>query len=131
MKYKYNDGGRMKYFRASNVSDCVTRAIAIATHRDYKDVYDSIKKIVGYTPRNGVANKDTEKVMLACGGVWHACTSIGSGCKIHLEDNEIPMKGSVVCKLSKHVVAVVDGVINDTYDPSRDGNRCVYGYWTF
>lgn len=23
-----------------------------------------------------------------------------------------------------------DGVIRDTHDPSRDGTRCVYGYWT-
>ena len=22
-----------------------------------------------------------------------------------------------------------DGVVHDTYDPSRDGTRCVYGYW--
>jgi len=26
-------------------------------------------------------------------------------------------------------VAVIDGVINDTYDCSREGTRCVYGYW--
>lgn len=25
--------------------------------------------------------------------------------------------------------AVVDGVVRDTHDPSRDGTRCVYGYW--
>jgi hypothetical protein len=27
-------------------------------------------------------------------------------------------------------MAVIDGVIHDTYDPSRDGKRCVYGYFT-
>ena len=31
--------------------------------------------------------------------------------------------------VSKHITAVVDGVIHDTFDPSRDGTRCVYGYW--
>jgi hypothetical protein len=35
-----------------------------------------------------------------------------------------------VVALSKHYAAVVDGVVHDLYDPSRDGTRCVYGYWT-
>ncbi len=29
----------------------------------------------------------------------------------------------------RHYTAVIDGVINDTHDPSREGTRCVYGYW--
>ena len=32
--------------------------------------------------------------------------------------------------LSRHMCAVIDGVIHDTYDPSRDGTRAVYGYYT-
>jgi hypothetical protein len=31
--------------------------------------------------------------------------------------------------VSRHAVAVIDGVIHDTYDCSRGGKRCVYGYW--
>jgi hypothetical protein len=27
--------------------------------------------------------------------------------------------------------AVIDGVIHDTFNPSRGGSRCVYGYWVF
>lgn len=131
MKIKYDDGGRSKYFAASNVGDCVTRAVAIATKRDYKEVYNTIAKIVGYTPRNGVHKKDTRKVMAHFGGRWHSCMTIGSGCTTHLADGEIPMHGRLVCKCSKHVVAVIDGVIHDTYDASRNGNRCVYGYWSF
>jgi hypothetical protein len=34
-----------------------------------------------------------------------------------------------VARLSRHLCAVVDGVVHDTFDPSRDGTRCVYGYW--
>jgi hypothetical protein len=49
--------------------------------------------------------------------------------------------GRLVVRVSKHVCAVIDGVIRDTHDPSRvtevlgaDGrvrlaHRCVYGYW--
>jgi len=54
--------------------------------------------------------------------------SIGSGCKVHLDGNELP-EGRLVASLSKHVAAVIDGVINDTYDCSREGTRCVYGYY--
>lgn len=131
MKVRYDDGGRSKYFAASKVGDCVPRAIAIATQRDYKEVYNTITKIVGYTPRNGVRKADTKKLIKHFGGVWHPTMNVGSGCTTHLEDDEIPMHGRIVCKCSKHVVAVIDGVIHDTYDASRDGNRCVYGYWTF
>lgn len=30
---------------------------------------------------------------------------------------------------TKHSVAVIDGVVHDTYDSTREGNRCVYGYF--
>ena len=33
------------------------------------------------------------------------------------------------CKLSGHCAAVIDGVLHDTEDCSRDGTRCVYGYF--
>lgn len=131
MDFKFNDGGRSKYFAATKVSDCVTRAIAIATDNDYKQVYDTITNLCGYTPRNGVHKKDTKKVMKHFGGVWYPCMGVGTGCKTHLVDGEVPMHGRIVCSCSKHVTAIVDGVINDTYDPSRNGTRCVYGYWVF
>ena len=43
MKWVYDDGGRSKYF-TSTTDDCVARAIAIATGKDYKEVYDLINK---------------------------------------------------------------------------------------
>lgn len=131
MKVNINTGGRENYFDAIKVGDCVTRAVAIATQQDYKEVYDAIHEIVGYSPRNGVRRKDVKKVMAAFGGKWHSCMAIGSGCKVHLADNEVPMKGHIICQLSHHVCAVIDGVINDTFDCSRNGTRCVYGYWDF
>ncbi len=54
--------------------------------------------------------------------------AIGSGCTVHLRIGELPA-GRLVVSLSKHMTAVIDGVIHDTYDPSRGGTRCVYGYW--
>ena len=131
MRFKYNDGGRAKYFAAEKVGDCVTRAIAIATENDYKTVYDTAAKFLGYTPRNGVYKKDVRRLIEHFGGRWVSCMKVGQGCKVHLRDNEIPMDGRLICQLSHHATAVVDGVINDTFDASRDGTRCVYGYWIF
>jgi hypothetical protein len=28
-----------------------------------------------------------------------------------------------------NAITVIDGVVNDTFDPSREGTRCVYGYY--
>ena len=131
IEFKYNDGGRSKYYAAEGVKDCVTRAIAIATARDYKEVYDLISGVLGYSPRNGIKTRHVHKVMALFGGVWVPRMQIGSGCKCHLRANEIPMTGRIVCNVSKHVCAVVDGVLNDTHDCSRRGERCVYGYWVF
>jgi len=52
----------------------------------------------------------------------------GKGCKVHLRAEELP-SGTLIAKVSIHLVAVKDGVIYDTHDSSRNGKRCVYGYW--
>ena len=60
MEWVYDDGGRSKYFKAEHVGDCVCRAIAIGTGKDYKEVYD----LINHTPnkrekcdaRHGVHN---------------------------------------------------------------------------
>lgn len=53
---------------------------------------------------------------------------IGQGCRVHLRQGELP-HGRLVVSVSKHLTAVIDGVIYDTHDPSRGGMRCVYGYY--
>lgn len=127
MKWEYDDGGRSRYFKGST-GDCAVRAIAIATETDYKEVYDRLYEISGSSPRNGVSKKTVDSYMAEIGWVWHATMRVGSGCTTHMRASEIPM-GRVVCRLSKHVAAVVDSVLHDTYDCTRGGTRCIYGYW--
>jgi hypothetical protein len=62
------------------------------------------------------------------GWVWTPTMQIGSGCTVHLRADELP-PGRLVVSVSKHLTAVIDGVIHDTHDCSRRGTRCVYGYW--
>lgn len=130
MKLVLTDGGRSKYFKATNVGDCAVRAIAIATGKDYKEVYDELKTLNnGKSCRDGTPKKVDKKYLTQLGWTWHPCMTIGSGCKVHLNENELP-KGVLIVSVSKHLTCVKDGVIYDTYDCSRGGTRCVYGYWT-
>lgn len=124
MKWTYNDGGRSKYFKASKVEDCVTRSVAIATGLDYKFIYDTIKSLVGYSPRGGIYQKDIKKVMARFGGEW-------TPARAHLRSSEMPRFGRFTVRLDKHITCVLDGEIQDIYDPSRDGKRIIYGYWQF
>lgn len=139
MKFNYNDGGRSQYFKGTKTGDCVCRAIAIGTNMDYKEVYDLINEYAKSEKtgkrKRGISNartgvyKNTYKAILKdLGWKWVPTMKVGQGCKVHLDENELP-KGTIIVSVSKHLVCVIDGVINDTYDCSREGNRCVYGYF--
>ena len=131
-----NDGGREAAGYRGKVGDCTVRAIAIATGKPYQDVYNDlfvenkIRNPRKSSPRDGgTSMKTTHKYLKSLGWSWIPTMQIGSGCKVHLKQDELP-SGNIIVRLSGHLCAVIDGVINDTYDPSRDGTRCVYGYWS-
>jgi hypothetical protein len=138
LQFTYDDGGRAAAGFKGEAGDCVCRAIAIATKSDYRVVYDSLngiaanmrqtKRVRGASSRNGVPRSVYEQYLRACGWVWVPTMLIGQGCKVHLKSDELP-SGRIIARLSRHLVAVIDGVIHDIYDCSRDGTRCVYGYW--
>ena len=67
--------------------------------------------------------------MKELGFEWVPTMQVGKGCKVHLKADELP-KGKLIVSVSKHYTAVVDGVIYDTHDCSRNETRCVYGYYT-
>lgn len=140
MEWTFDDGGRADAGFVGTAGDCVCRAISIAAQLDYKEVY---KKINSYakdermtkrqgsrsSAREGVRKNTSKRILRDLGWKWHPTMTIGSGCSVHMRAEELP-KGRIICKLSHHLVAVIDGVIHDTYDCSREGTRCVYGYWT-
>jgi hypothetical protein len=66
--------------------------------------------------------------MRSLGFKWTPIMAVGTGCRVHLRADELPL-GRLVVKISRHYSAVIDGVIHDTHDPSRGGTRCVYGCW--
>lgn len=138
MEFNFNDGGRSKYFKG-RAGDCVTRAIAIATEIDYLEVYKALNNLAKSertgkrkkkisNSRTGVYKQTADKYLESLGWKWRSCMSIGSGCTKHLRASELP-KGRIICRLTRHFTCVINGVINDTYDCSRGGTRCVYGYY--
>lgn len=137
MKFLYNDGGRKKAGYVGNTNDCTVRAIVIATERDYQEVYNALfdlnrqnnKDPRKCSPRGGNTNMKTIKAYLkTLGWEWTATMGIGTGCQFHMRADELP-SGRIIARVSKHLAAVVDGVLHDTYDCTRKGRRCVYGYW--
>lgn len=167
MKWVYNDGGRAAAGFSGNAGDCVCRAIAIAMDRPYETVYAELSAINTKTITKGVRGKKSARngikvkakafkdYMAAHGWRWVPTMHIGTGCKVHLHDGELP-QGRLIVSVSKHYTTVIDGVIHDTHDPqrethatrllsmgpllphefTRDGKfahsiqrRCVYGYW--
>lgn len=127
-----NDGGRSGAGYKGSANDCVARAIAIATNLPYQQVYDKInsyaKRGGRSSARNGVMKDVYKRLLAELGWTWFPTMQIGQGCKVHLRAEELP-KGRLIVRVSRHLVAVIDGQIHDTHDPSRGGTRCVYGYW--
>jgi len=133
MNIVITDGGRANAGFRGDAGDCVTRAIAIALERPYGQVYSDLADDAAAlgkprSARNGIPRKVYEPYLAELGWEWVPTMSIGSGCRVHLRADELP-GGRIICRLSKHLCAVVDGVVHDTFDPSRDGTRCVYGYF--
>ena len=133
--WTYNDGGRALAGYKGIAGDCVTRAIAIATEKSYEEVYRALgraskeSRYKHSSARNGVYPKVYKPYIASLGWKWTPTMAVGSGCKVHLRADELPT-GRLIVSVSKHLVAVIDGVIHDLYDCSRDGTRCVYGYWS-
>ena len=144
MQWMYNDGGRDSAGFKGRAGDCVTRAIAIASGRPYAEVYSVLakgnetqrkgkrqgRKAGQYTADHGINTKRKwfEDYMRSLGFRWVPTMAVGQGCKVHLKSDELPA-GRLVVNVSRHFCAVIDGVLNDTYDCTRSGTRCVYGYY--
>lgn len=139
LPFRRHDGGRAAAGYSGQTGDCVCRAIAIATGKSYQEIYDKLivasrgerrgKRKRGLShPRTGVYKPTIRRYLEGLGWRWTPTMHIGQGCTVHLRPGELP-SGRLIVSVSKHMVAVIDGVVHDTSDPCRDGDRCVYGYW--
>ena len=139
LQFQFDDGGRTAAGSKGRTGDCVVRSIAIASGLPYQEVYDKVNHLAlrertgkrkrgKSNARTGVYKGTTHKLLESLGWRWTPTMEIGSGCKVHMRENELP-SGRLIVSVSGHLTVVIDGVIHDTHDPSRRGTRCVYGYW--
>jgi hypothetical protein len=128
-RYIKDDGGRSLYFpKSSHNGDCVIRACAIATGRDYLEVMKDLFRIgleLGDLPngdpvyseflkRSGFTKNKTPK------------DGLGKGHKIPIREwVAIAPSGSIVATTRNHVVAIVDNVQRDAWLDER----CVNSFW--
>jgi hypothetical protein len=119
--FEYDDKGRLAAGFRGEAGDCVTRAIAIATGLPYIEVYNalntlgkrerqSVRKRGRSSSRTGVYKPTIRRFMESIGWEWVPTMQIGSGCTVHLRADELPA-GRLVVSVSKHMVAVIDGVL--------------------
>lgn len=139
MDWVFNDGGRADAGFKGLTGDCGVRAISITTGAPYKEVYDAVNALAKNekpskrrrgksNARTGLHKEIVKQYMEAQGWTWTPTMFIGQGCKVHLKADELPT-GKLLVFVSKHYTSVIDGVLHDTFNCSRGGTRCVYGYF--
>ena len=107
------------------VGDCVKRAICLAEGRDYRDVkieLNRLKRELGADSFNSNENWKTYVKRKKYEKLSFPAVAGKSRMNGH-EFAETYTEGSYILRMSKHLVACVDGVILDTWD-CRD--KCVY-----
>src|SRR5262245_44573251 len=133
MKWIYNDGGRKAagFNGQDKARDCVARAVAIASGRPYLEVYNRLADGNATQRVTKSLRKDRARVRSASNGInvgrkwfkeymrelgfeWVPTMRIGSGCRVHLHDQELP-GGRLVVSVSKHYTAVIEREIHDTH----------------
>lgn len=127
----YNDGGRNATgLKPIHNGDCVVRALSILTGNGYMATRNALNEYIKRergadrsSVDNGVYDRTYKKFLKAIGVT-----------KLHPVDcwTKLPTQGKVMAVTTEHVVAYIDGVINDTLDPVsvRDCGPLV-GYYEF
>lgn len=131
MKFIENHGGREKYhpikLKKDRAGDCVVRAIAIATERDWVEVRDELfdlAKEIGFMPND---TKTYRLYLKRIGWVKNSPMKKGNK-KYKLKNMAKFFKGqNVIVKTSCHLTVLVDGDLNDTWNC---GAWCANTYWT-
>lgn len=150
-EFQKHDGGRSQTKFKGTSGDCVTRSISIATSNataeDYMRIYNElgrrqkeflantrskkINKNQSGTARDGVYRKVYQDYLEDLGWTWVPTMKVGQGCQVHVLPEELPDNEMLILRVSKHLVCVDthNNKLLDTYDCSRGGSRCVYGYF--
>ena len=127
-EFVWNDGGRAASGFVGLTRDCVTRSIAIATGRAYRDVYNELGEAAEMSPRNGVYLDVAADYLETAGWERHRLPEpkpFELGC--------VPGGVAIVhlCspgRRSSHMTSVLNHVVHDTWNPAED-DYFVHDLW--
>ncbi len=131
--YHYDDGGREAAGYRGSSGDCVVRAIAVCARQDYRAVYRTMAE---HMKRNGYAasgnayairersrKASRRKGQVAARRVQDRVLELYGFRKVRLPAGARPTfteahrrYGDCIVGTTKHVAAVVDGALRDTFD---------------
>ncbi len=108
--------------------DCVVRALAVAEAKSWVEVYDELCKIGREVFEMPNSKPVYEKYLLSRGWVKQKMPKFSNGKRFKVSDLANDRKsGAMVVSVSKHLVAVVDGCIHDTW---YSGQKAVFNFYT-
>jgi hypothetical protein len=126
LRYQWQptDAGRSQSRRPKQSNDCTVRAVASAYGLDYDTAYDKLaaagrKCFDGFHLGPWLDDQGAEKLSFpAVKGQKRM--NPAKFCAAY-------PKGRFICRTAKHVFAVIDGVVFDTWEQRPD--RCIYVAW--
>ena len=120
LNFVYHTGGGR-----SCGQDCASRAVAIAMRKSYKSAVELFRH-AGENPATGVLTDVFFDVMDELGWEYFQTP------KTTLCREDFPRtKKSIIVSLRGHVCVVRNWTVYDTFHPSPDGEKRMYGYWVY
>lgn len=113
-----------KYYNANpygnDISDCVVRCLSVLTNRPWRVVYDELVDLAGdiglmFDRVEFVEEYLDNRYPREC----HYAKTVGEFAKEH-------PYGKYAVTMNGHITAIINGIIIDTFDPSKRTMRCAW-----
>ena len=144
---KYPDTDTFHYHNANPknrmTGDCAYRAISVAVGQDYNETVMEMAKMHCETGYEAISKKGVENYLKKLGWVKHPQPKHDDGTKYtgaefcrelaeeiycgKFKSGSDPNRSIIANIGGHHIVAIIDGMIWDTWDSS---GKCVGNYWT-
>lgn len=144
--FQASDSGRWQSKRSKQKNDCTVRALVNVTGLPYDEVYELLANAVIEKKIGRRRGKPGEKVRKCGQGAhlehilkpdtvingwkfrWVPFPAVKGQQRMHVDTFlKTEYASRAICRVPKHVYAVIDGVVIDTYQSRPD--QCVYGCW--
>jgi len=123
------DSGRGESKRPKQTNDCTVRALANISGQPYDECYDLLKERGRKCSRGGdFPNSRKDDEALGIEFIWQSFPAVKGKRRMNIGDFcEAHPEGKYIARTAKHVFAVIDGVVHDSFKQAP--YRCVYGCW--